>query len=158
MSARVDASTETGGLNKVSAVIRLLRSLNSEMQLQQVDVLMIVAQNPGVTVNDIQKKAGLSQSAASRNILALSEWRKAGEPGFNLVESVRDPREPRRSLVFLKPAGKAFITKLVRSIEPSFSIDRDTDARIEVENMHKEAAEAAAAQREKDRVSAKAKR
>jgi DNA-binding MarR family transcriptional regulator len=126
---------------KVASVIKLFRALSGDMQMQQADVLLQVVLRPGLTMNDLSKATGLSQSAVSRNVLALSKYYKLGQPGMNLVEAVVDPREPRRRVVFLTTEGKTFVTKLLRNIDPSFSIDKDTDARVEIEKMHEEAAQ-----------------
>jgi DNA-binding MarR family transcriptional regulator len=158
MNATAEKQRPIDGQKAVGSIIRQLRTLNSEMQLQQADILMIIAQQPGITVSDLQRKADLSQSAISRNVLALSQWKAPGVAGFNLVETVRDPREPRRNICFLTTTGKAFMTKLVRSIDPDFSIDKDTDARVAVDQFHEQAAKDAAAQRELDKKTVKAKR
>jgi DNA-binding MarR family transcriptional regulator len=107
--------------------IRLLRKLSPDMPIQQADILL----------------TGLSQSSISRNVKAMSKYHRLGKPGLNLMEAVIDPREPRRRLVFLTAEGKAFITKLMRTINPDYSIDKETDARLEIERMHEEAAAAA---------------
>ena len=55
------------------------------------------------------------------------------------MEAVIDPREPRRRLIFLTTHGKAFITKLLRNVDAEYSVDKETDARLEIERMHEEA-------------------
>jgi DNA-binding MarR family transcriptional regulator len=123
--------------------IRLLRKLSPDMPIQQADILLCVVSKPGLTMNELSKLTGLSQSSISRNVQAMSKYHRLGKPGLNLMEAVIDPREPRRRLVFLTAEGKAFITKLMRTINPDYSIDKETDARLEIERMHEEAAAAA---------------
>ncbi|WP_313196224.1 helix-turn-helix domain-containing protein [Shinella zoogloeoides] len=123
----------------VSRVINMLRTLSPDMPMQQADVLLQVALKPGVTMADITKFTGLSQSSVSRNVQAMSKFHRLGKPGLDLVEAVIDPREPRRRLIFLTTNGKSFITKLMRNVDASYSIDRETDARLEIERMHNEA-------------------
>lgn len=126
-------------VSSLGRVIRMLRTLSPDMPMQQADVLLTVATRPGLTMNDIAVATGLSQSSISRNVAAMSKFHRLGKPGLNLVEAVIDPREPRRRLVFLTSQGKIFVTKLLRQVNEGYSIDKDTDARVEVERMHEEA-------------------
>lgn len=115
------------------------------MPMQQADVLLSIAIRPGLTLADLGKATGLSPASVSRNIASLSKFHRLGKPGLDLVGVVIDPRETRRRLVFLTPAGKALVTKLARNIDDKFSLDAETDARVEIERMHEEmVAEAAA--------------
>ncbi len=123
----------------VSRVITMLRTLSPDMPMQQADVLFQVVLYPGLTMADICKRTGLSQSSVSRNVSAMSKFHRLGKPGLDLVEAVIDPREPRRRLIFLTTNGKAFITKLLRNVDAEYSVDKETDARLEIERMHEEA-------------------
>jgi DNA-binding MarR family transcriptional regulator len=120
--------------------VREARRLAPDIPMQLVEVLLQIASAPGVTMNDLTKRTGLSQASVSRHASALSKFKKLGEPGYDLVEYVPDPRDTRRRLLFLSANGKSFVTRLIRTVDPSFSIDADTDARVQVEKMHDEAA------------------
>ena len=111
------------------------------MPMQQADVLLAIAAKPGLTMNELSKLTGLSQSSISRNVSAMSKYHRLGKEGLNLVEAVTDPRETRRRLVYLTPHGKMFITKLLRTLDANYSMDKDTDARLDVERIHQEALE-----------------
>lgn len=124
---------------KMAAMIRLLRSLSADMPMQQADILLSVAQNPGLTMADLTKMTGLSHASVSRNIAALSEYHRLGKPGLNLVEAVTDPRETRRRLIYLTTQGKSLLTKMARQFAPDFSMGADIDARLDIERMHEEA-------------------
>ncbi|MGV8921653.1 MAG: MarR family winged helix-turn-helix transcriptional regulator [Pseudomonas sp.] len=128
-----------GSYLRLSGIVRAFRAISADMPMQQADILVTIAQSPGLSMNDICVKTHLSQSSVSRNVAALSEFYKLGTPGLGLVEAVNDPREHRRRIVFLTTKGKTFITRLMRNLDPDFSLDRDTDARAEVERMHEEA-------------------
>lgn len=127
-------------LFKLAQAVQVIRRLSPDMPIQQVGILLSVAQKPGLTMNELVKLTGLSQSSISRNVQAMSKYHRLGKPGLNLMEAVIDPREPRRRLVFLTVEGKTFVTRLMRHLDPDFSIDKDTDARVEIERMHEEAA------------------
>jgi len=132
--------------------IRLLRDQQSEMPMQQADVLLAIARRPGLTMAELAEEVDLAQSSCSRNVAALSKYHRLGKPGLGLVEAVIDPREPRRRAIFLTQKGKVFVTQLMRVFNPDFSFDRDTDARVEIERMHREAAAKAEADRKKARA------
>lgn len=119
--------------------IRVLRTISPDMPMQQAEVLIAIANKPGITMSDLAKRTGLSQSSISRNIAALSKFHRIGKPGLDLVEAVTDPRETRRRLVYLTTNGKMHVTKLFRVFDENYSIDKDTDARLEVMRMHEEA-------------------
>lgn len=137
--ATTKTTTTAPGLLSVAGIIRALRTLAPDMPMQMADILLAVAMRPGVTMNDLSKSTGLSQSSISRNVAAMSRLHRLGKPGLDLMEAEIDPREPRRRVIFLTPKGKQFITKLVRQLDPSYSIDTDTDARIELERLEEEA-------------------
>lgn len=131
--------------NSAQQFIRLLRNQQNEMPMQQADVLLTIARRPGLTMAELAEEVDLAQSSCSRNVAALSDYHRLGKPGLGLVEAVIDPRNPRRRLMYLTQKGKVFVTHLMRTLDPSFSFDRDTDARVEIERMHREAAEKARA-------------
>lgn len=132
-------TTSGNPLLPISGIIRILRTLAPDMPMQQADILIAVAMNPGATMNDLSRATGLSQSSISRNVQAMSRIHRLGKPGLDLMEAEIDPREPRRRVIFLTSKGKTFITRLVRQLDPTFSIDKDTDARVEMERMEETA-------------------
>ncbi len=132
----------------VSQVITGLRHLSPDMPMQQADILLQITLTPGLTMAEISKRTGLSQAAVTRNIQALSQYHRLGKPGLNLVEAVIDPRETRRRIIFLTTNGKFFMTKLLRVLDENYSIDKETDARVEIERMH-EAAMASSSEEQK---------
>ncbi|TWG60756.1 helix-turn-helix domain-containing protein [Aminobacter sp. J44] len=149
--------TKTGSetYNRASKFIQLLRKHQTDMPMQMADVLLAIARRPGLTMAELAEEVDLAQSSCSRNVAALSEYHRLGKPGLGLVEAVIDPREPRRRAIFLTQKGKVFVTQLMRAIDPDFSFDRDTDARVEVARMHQEAAEKAKAERDAQKQSRK---
>jgi DNA-binding MarR family transcriptional regulator len=134
---------EKNTILQMGAIIRLLRTVAADMPMQQADILLSVAQRPGLTMADLTKMTGLSHASVSRNIAALSEYHRLGKPGLDLIEAVTDPRETRRRLIYLTTKGKALLTKMARQIEGEFSMGADIDARLDIERMHEEAMAAA---------------
>jgi len=121
-------------LQRAANFIRLLRVLSAEMQMQQAEILIQIAINyEGMQMSDIAKKTSLSPGAVSRNVASLSVYNRPDKPGMGLVEVGIDPVDPRRRIASLSQQGKVFITNLMRTIEPSFTIDSVTDAEVEAQ-------------------------
>lgn len=119
--------------------VRVLRTISPDMPMQQAEVLIAIANKPGLTMTGLATLTGLSQSSISRNIAAMSKFHRLGKPGLDLVEAVTDPRETRRRLVYLTAKGKMYVTQLFRVFDANYSIDKDTDARLEVIEAHEAA-------------------
>lgn len=103
------------GLVSLMNTLRVLASLDTEMQIQLVTMLVIVAQRPGVHQRDMDSLVGVSQSSVSRNVHSLSRYRRDGSPGFGLVEQRPDARDVRSQRLFLTVAGGAFVSRLVEA-------------------------------------------
>jgi len=108
----------------------MFRQLSGEMPMQQADILLTIAGSPGLTMGDVSKATGLSQSSVSRNVAALSTFHRLGQPGMGLVTAEVDPREPRRRVLFLTTTGQVLVTRLMRTYDPNFSLGADIDARL----------------------------
>nr|WP_052232181.1 MarR family winged helix-turn-helix transcriptional regulator [Methylobacterium sp. ZNC0032] len=94
-------------------VLQVLRDKEAEFPIQTAQTLLCVALQPGMTMQDIAKATGLSQSSASRNIQSLGKWHRLGKPGMDLVEAVEDPHDTRRKIVFLTKDGRELVGKLL---------------------------------------------
>ena len=90
-------------------LIQHLRSLSNDLPAQTAHVLFVIAQHPGITVQQLMKRTKLSQASCSRNITRLSEINRHGKPGFGLIVARRDPNEPRRHVMHLTPKGQQFM-------------------------------------------------
>lgn len=112
--------------------VRLLRSLNSEMPMQQADILLTVARKPGTKRKELIEALELTKTACSRNLAALASRDLNGREGLGLIDMVVDPRDGVTQALFLTPKGKKFVTLLLRAIDDEFSIDAETDALIAI--------------------------
>ncbi len=104
-------------LKRLTDAIRELRNFSAVLNLQAAHILLLVAEDPGITSKEIAKKTGLSQSSCSRNISLLSEINRLGKPGLNLVKSMEDPEERRRKIVHLTEKGKELTDKISRTVQ-----------------------------------------
>ena len=100
-----------------------LRRLDSEMPIQYAVSFLNIAlhedKEEGLAVQDLESLVGLSQSATSRNVQALSKWFKPKVPGHDLVESFENPMDRRKKIVRLTQKGQHMISgisKLLGSI------------------------------------------
>jgi DNA-binding MarR family transcriptional regulator len=99
-------------LNKLLRAVEEFRKIDPEMPPQTIETYLWVAMQPGLTMKEIADRVGLSQSAISRNIQALSKWHRLNKPGYDLVTATEDPRERRRKIVTLTPKGERVATSL----------------------------------------------
>lgn len=109
---------------ELDAFIRSLRqigdTLSGDISINQMLVFLTVAHNErfGVetTMVDLAKGIGLTQASASRNIQALSKWRKKDYPGYDLIEQFLDPVDRRRKPLRLTPTGKQTLKRVEEAI------------------------------------------
>ncbi|MGV8830389.1 MAG: hypothetical protein ACOH2N_00305 [Devosia sp.] len=126
-AAELSAIKKAPALVSLLAKLKVLASLDTEMQLPMVAMLVIVAQRPGVYQRDMDGLVGVSQSSVSRNVHNLSRYRRDGSPGFGLVEQRPDPKDVRSQRLFLTVAGVAFLARLV---DHGAAIDRPKQASV----------------------------
>ncbi len=112
-AAELSAIKRLPALTSLMSVFKALASLDNEMQIQMVAILLVVAQRPGVYQSEMAALVGVSQSSVSRNVQSLSRYRRDGLPGFELVEQRPDMRDARNMRLFLTVAGVAFVTRLL---------------------------------------------
>jgi DNA-binding MarR family transcriptional regulator len=118
-SAPKDSSAEFASsrapIPEIDTVIRVLeafRTFDPDMPIQYALSFLTLAQNEGLSMGDLAHRLGIAQSSASRNVAALSKWHSFGKPGHDLVEAREDPRERRRKIISLTPAGRRLIEAL----------------------------------------------
>jgi DNA-binding MarR family transcriptional regulator len=109
----------------IENLMGLMREVGDLMTPQALQIIMRVYAEPGLTMQTLEKRTGLSLASVSRNLMALGEWHRLGRPGLGLVECVDDPNERRRKIAFLTPKGRKFVSKVL-------SIGRPVDEVIEV--------------------------
>ena len=108
----------TDEIIKLFRLFGLSRSLSEYMTPQMMQVLLHVAHRPGCTMQELTEATGLALSSVSRNLTALGEWHRLGKEGLGLVETIDDPVERRRKIVFLTPKGRAFCADLISVLRP----------------------------------------
>ncbi|WP_085025261.1 MarR family winged helix-turn-helix transcriptional regulator [Ensifer aridi] len=99
---------------RLLSFIEEFRKLNPNIQAGQIAVFLHIMAKPGITMKELEKATGLSSTAVSRNVLALSEWYKADVPGYDLVETFDDPHDRRNKRVRAKQKGQRVYNSLIQ--------------------------------------------
>lgn len=96
-------------VEKMIRTANLMREIAADIPIQAVQSFFVVATKEGLSISDLAKQVGLGQSSASRNVAALSEYKKPGVRGLGLIESRQDPKEARKKRLVLTQKGKLLI-------------------------------------------------
>ena len=85
-----------------------------EFPLHRAQLLLEVANGGqrGRTYGDLEDALSLTNGSVSRSVASLSEVNRHGQAGYRLVETVKDPDQPRRYRVRLTPRGRALLRQL----------------------------------------------
>jgi DNA-binding MarR family transcriptional regulator len=113
-------------LHQTIALFAAIREVDPYIPTQTAECLLVVAAQPGITMQKLSESTGLAQSSCSRNVAMLSKYHRLGKEGYDLVEAVDDPRERRRKIVFLTTKGQRLINKALKHIDPEFSLESPT--------------------------------
>jgi DNA-binding MarR family transcriptional regulator len=95
------------------SLVTKIRGVSSEMPAQTLHTFLLVAQSPGISMQDLNAKLELSSSATSRNVSSLSFQKQYEVVGLGLVEALEDPKDRRIKRVWLTPKGQAFAKSLL---------------------------------------------
>jgi DNA-binding MarR family transcriptional regulator len=94
----------------LSSVVRELRHDYPRMELGQLQILLLILASPGIRMADLRSPTGVTRSAISRNVQALSgtsylhESNGVRREGYGLVEVAEDPFDARSRI--LRPSVK----------------------------------------------------
>lgn len=112
----------TNDVRKLLRVIDLVRKLYPRMELGQLAVLLHVLAKPGVRANDLLDEVGVTKSALSRNVRALSDRSyltdEQGEQrgGLDLITQVTDPLDGRAKLLAPTARGRRLAQTLSKTL------------------------------------------
>ena len=112
----------TEALRRLLGAIDGFRGVDEQLPMQMAQALLLIAKRPGLTMQELSQETGLSQSSCSRNVAALSKWHRHQKPGHDLVESMDDPRERRRKVMFLTRRGKKVVKDILTKIDPNATV------------------------------------
>lgn len=106
---------ERRSASSLLSALEPFRDIRSDMPLQYVTTLLLVATGEGKSVNEYARRAGVSKSVMSRHILDLSIRLRSGEDGLGLLVSKPSPESLRQHEVYLTPRGRALLFRVLRS-------------------------------------------
>jgi len=90
---------------------------DSDISAARILTLLSIVQNPGMQQKDLADHVkGLSQSAASRNILDWSSVNSSRKAGPDFVEQRNDPMYRKRNLLYPTAKGHQFVTRLTANV------------------------------------------
>jgi DNA-binding MarR family transcriptional regulator len=93
--------------------------IRATMPARQIQAFLLVAEKEGMSVADYAKKASISPTTMSRNLLDMGERDRRNEDGAGLVEG-RDNILNRRERVYhLTPKGRALLASITQRTKPS---------------------------------------
>lgn len=97
-------------------ILEEFRKINPEMPLQQALTILTIAAEPGMTVSDLAKKAGLTLASVSRHCEALGPANPAKGVGLGIIAYDYSPTDRRAKIVNLTPAGHRAVRSLIHLI------------------------------------------
>lgn len=99
-------------LDNLLEVMELIRRHDPEMPAQTLSTLLLVAGNPGISMQKLAETLNIASSSTSRNVSALSKWKAFQKPGLDLVEAIDNPQNRREKLVSLTPKGERLVAAI----------------------------------------------
>ena len=84
----------------------------THLPLHFCQIFLVVARRNQCTFQELMEELNLTNSAISRSVMAMGDTNRKGQPGFDLLDTFKDPKEGRRFLVRLSPRGKALYRQL----------------------------------------------
>ena len=107
---------------EISLVRNLLGALEPFFDLKGtlptrcVQALLLVAEEEGLSVNEYARRANMSMSTMSRNLLDIGERNRRMEEGFGLVQARNNPMNLREKEYYLTDVG-ALVHKVTRQLK-----------------------------------------
>lgn len=100
-------------LNLLIKAVEDLRNVYADMTLNQLQVLLLIAANPGITQRQIMEETGLPDSSTSRIVSIMGKFGNRGTGPFNLIDLVPSETDRRYKGLHLTKKGRALVEKLV---------------------------------------------
>ena len=112
-SERTEAEAAT--IKQMLALFNPLFAIRGTMPARCIQAYLLVAQKEGLTVGEYAKRAGLSSTSMSRNLLDMGERDRNYEEGAGLVEGKENVLNRREKLYSLTPKGRALLASITKA-------------------------------------------
>jgi DNA-binding MarR family transcriptional regulator len=93
-------------------------SIRATMPARQIQTFLLVAEKEGLSVADYAKKADMSPTTMSRNLLDMGERDRHNEEGAGLVEGRKNILNRREMVYHLTPKGRALLASITQRTKP----------------------------------------
>ena len=93
---------------------QFLATVHPKLRWSQYRFLLVVAETPGQSESEVAKKLGLTLAGVSRamDVFGSKGRRDRSSKGRGYVEETRDPKDDRKKLLTITPAGLSFLEQL----------------------------------------------
>lgn len=108
-----EALAKRRSTQRLLSLAKALRTVDPELPLQHIQILFEIANEPGITANDLADHLGSSKASISRGLKSLG-WDSDKKHGKLLIEYKPCPRDSRRRLYYLTRPGVDLVAFLGR--------------------------------------------
>lgn len=121
MALREGTNVTAGEIKKMidrsQRALKFQREQGDLLTPQALQIMLNIALEPGITMQNLQKPTGLNISSISRNLTALGKYHRLGKDGLDFCEAVQDPLERRRMIAFLTKKGRDFLSNYLTILQ-----------------------------------------
>jgi len=103
-------------IQRLVDVMEEFRKLHPVFTAHQIQTLLLVALNEGLSLNELAELGGTKQSTISRQLIDLSEADREQDKGMGLIERTANPTNYRQNQYLLTPKGKALVIRLLNAL------------------------------------------
>lgn len=102
---------------RLIAVLNEFRKLDKDIPVQTVLTFLTIAAQPGLGGRELAKELDISESAASRNLNALTQLNRFKEPGFDVITYGPDiVVDSRKSVANLNANGQRLLKRVLNHL------------------------------------------
>ena len=103
---------DLGQLERALGVFATLDPIEFPLHRAQLFLEVAKAGQRGCTYGDLEDALNQTNGSVSRGVASLGEVNRHGTTGYRLVETIKDPSQPRRYRVRLTTRGRALLRQL----------------------------------------------
>ena len=102
-------------IRQALAILDPFFKLRATMPARCIQAFFMVAEKEGLSVAEYAKRAGLSPTSMSRNLLDMGERDRNFEEGAGLVEGRENVLNRREKIYHLTPKGRALLASITKA-------------------------------------------
>jgi DNA-binding PadR family transcriptional regulator len=109
------SEAQTSSIRHTLALLDPFFRIRATMPARCIQAFLLVAEKEGLSVGEYAKRAGLSPTTMSRNLIDMSAKDRNFEDGPALVEGKENVMNRREKVYSLTPKGRAMLASIVMS-------------------------------------------